>query len=257
MHNYTASFYNVVIVKNQSKFSVTPQTILVTILVIASFLIGSLYTKVRYLEQEKGVAQVVDGQPQQPKKPVSKYKSFEDAIRALAKTAKLDDKKLISCMNSGEKKAIVDVDVAEGNKVGVSGTPAFFINGRLIPGAVPLEEFKKVIDEELSGKKDPAVSRVDVALGNAPTQGVAGAPIIMIEYSDFQCPFCQRAAPTVKQVLDQYKGKILFAYKHYPLISIHSRAQKTAEASECARDQGKFWEFHDALFENQEDWAGL
>lgn len=188
----------------------------------------------------------------------SKYKNFEAAMTDLAKKAKVKDvKKAIGCMNDGQKASIVNADTAEGTALGVNGTPAFYINGRLIPGAVPFEEFKKVIDQELGTvAMDASVERKTVAIGNAATKGQAGASITMIEYSDFQCPFCGRAHPTVQQVLKEYDGKVVFAYKHFPL-SIHPRAQKTGELAECARDQGKFWEMHDALFEFQNDWAQL
>ena len=73
----------------------------------------------------------------------------------------------------------------------------------------------------------------------------------MIEYSDFQCPFCQRVKPTLDQVLSDYSGKVRLVYRHFPLNSIHPQAQKSAEASECASEQDKFWEYHDLLFANQ------
>ncbi len=232
------------------------QLILVGLLMVSAFFIGSLYTKVKVLEKSGGTGSAVGANVQAPA-PSSKYPSFEEAMKALAREVKLDDKKLVECMNRGDKKTIIDADVAQGNKFGVGGTPTFFINGRLISGALPFAEFKKVIDEELGGKVDAAASRSSVVLGNAPTQGKSGAPITLIEFSDFQCPFCERAFPTIREIMKQYEGKVLFAYKHYPLTAIHARAQKTAEAAECARDQGKFWEFHDKLFAAQNDWSSL
>lgn len=70
----------------------------------------------------------------------------------------------------------------------------------------------------------------------------------VIEYSDFMCPYCGRAAQTIGQIKEEYAGKVAVAYKHYPL-SFHKGSDKAAEASECARDQGLFWEYHDKLFE--------
>ncbi len=84
--------------------------------------------------------------------------------------------------------------------------------------------------------------------------GAENATVKIIEFSDFQCPFCGRVEPTIKQVLSNYQGKVSIQYKHFPL-SIHPFAQKAAEASECAADQGKFWEYHDMLFQNQESLA--
>ena len=80
--------------------------------------------------------------------------------------------------------------------------------------------------------------------------GPENATVTVIEFSDFECPFCGKAAPTVKQVKEQYGDRIRFVYKHFPLPS-HSTAPKAAEAAECAGDQGKFWEMHDKMFANQ------
>lgn len=80
-----------------------------------------------------------------------------------------------------------------------------------------------------------------------------GAPVVIVEYSDFQCPYCKEAIPTVKRVKAAYGDKVVIVYKHFPLASIHPFAVRAAEASECAGDQGKFWQYHDMLFENQGD----
>ena len=79
--------------------------------------------------------------------------------------------------------------------------------------------------------------------------GADGA-LVITEWSDFECPFCARALPAVNQIKETYGDAVIIEYKHFPL-SFHPNAQKAAEASECARDQGKFWEYHDVLFENQ------
>src|SRR3989338_1745810 len=86
-------------------------------------------------------------------------------------------------------------------------------------------------------------------------RGAKNAKITMIEYSDFQCPFCSRHKPTLDKVLADYDGQVRLIYRHFPLTSIHPQAQKSAEASECAGEQGKFWEMHDELFANQTDLA--
>lgn len=82
-------------------------------------------------------------------------------------------------------------------------------------------------------------------------KGGKDAKVTLIEYSDFECPFCGRFEPTVQQALQEYGDDIRVVYRHFPL-SFHAEAQPAAEASECAAEQGKFWEFHDGLFENQE-----
>lgn len=82
-------------------------------------------------------------------------------------------------------------------------------------------------------------------------RGDKNASVTLVEFSDFQCPYCSRVYPTMNALLEKYDGKIRIVYKHFPLISIHEQAVPAAEASECAAEQGKFWEFHDAIFENQ------
>ncbi|RME60761.1 MAG: hypothetical protein D6780_02775 [Candidatus Dadabacteria bacterium] len=91
---------------------------------------------------------------------------------------------------------------------------------------------------------------VEVAIGNSPVRGPKNAPITIVEFSDFQCPFCKRAFGTMEQILKNYKGKVKLVYKHFPL-SFHQHADSAARAAVAAQWQGKFWEFHDALFKNQ------
>lgn len=89
--------------------------------------------------------------------------------------------------------------------------------------------------------------RIKVATTNAPSKGPATAPIEMIEFSDFQCPYCLRAHATVDQVLATYGDRIRFVYRHFPLPS-HPNARPAAEAAACAAEQDKFWPYHDRLF---------
>lgn len=103
-----------------------------------------------------------------------------------------------------------------------------------------------------SGGSAPAAAPVDITVTTADhMRGGENAKVTIVEYSDFECPFCARAHPTVKQVMDTYGDDVRIVYRHFPL-SFHPQAQKAAEASECAADQGKFWEMHDLMFENQE-----
>jgi len=82
-------------------------------------------------------------------------------------------------------------------------------------------------------------------------RGDLNAKVVMVEFSDLQCPYCSRAHDTLKQLVDNYDGDVAWVYKHFPLDSLHPYARKAAEASECANDQGKFWEFIDELYANQ------
>lgn len=81
--------------------------------------------------------------------------------------------------------------------------------------------------------------------------GNSDARITVVEYGDFECPTCVQAAPSVRLLLERFEGKVLFAYRHFPLESIHPHALRAAEAAECAAAQGHFWAMHDLLFANQ------
>ena len=101
---------------------------------------------------------------------------------------------------------------------------------------------------------------VDVAVGHLPFLGNEDAKVKIIEFSDFQCPFCKALFDqTLSQLKKEYvdTGKVAFYYRHYPLSSIHPNAQKSAEAAECANEQGNFWGYHDELFKTQADWESL
>lgn len=97
---------------------------------------------------------------------------------------------------------------------------------------------------------DAPRSEVAVDAGD-PFLGAATAPVTIVEFSDFQCPFCQRVVPTLKQVQQKYGDRVRIVWKDFPLTQIHPQAFDAARAGNCAQEQGKFWEFHDQLFANQ------
>ncbi|MBK7863207.1 MAG: thioredoxin domain-containing protein [Archangiaceae bacterium] len=84
-----------------------------------------------------------------------------------------------------------------------------------------------------------------------PSRGPEGAKVTIVEFSDFQCPFCSRAHDTVEEVMSAYAGKVRLVFRHFPL-EFHAQAPKAAEAALCADEQKKFWEYHDVLFKNQQ-----
>jgi protein-disulfide isomerase len=93
-----------------------------------------------------------------------------------------------------------------------------------------------------------AAPRVEVAYDTARLHGNPKAPVMIVEFSDYQCPYCHQVEPTVKELLAKYGDKVSLSYRDYPLTAIHSQAKISAVASHCALEQGKFWEYHDQLF---------
>jgi protein-disulfide isomerase len=197
--------------------------------------------------------------------------------------------KFKAALDANKGKEAIEADAAAGNKIGARGTPAFFINGKFLSGAQPFEMFKAHIDEELKNadgmiakgtpkakiyealmkdaktevpaapaaaaqgeEKGPEQDKTvyKVAAGDSHAKGSKNAPLEMVIFSDFQCPFCGRVEPTLKQVEKEYEGKVRFVWKNYPL-PFHNNAEPAAEAAMAAGAQGKFWEMHDKLFANQ------
>ena len=95
----------------------------------------------------------------------------------------------------------------------------------------------------------PELPRIEVE-AKGPARGPTNAPVTIVEFSDFQCPYCGREFPVIERVMKEYDGKVRLVFRHYPL-DFHPFAQKAAEAGACAQDQGKFWELHDKMFTNQ------
>ena len=90
----------------------------------------------------------------------------------------------------------------------------------------------------------------EIPIGDSPVRGDANGPVTIVEFSDFQCPFCARAAPLIDDVLKRYPKGVRFVYKQFPL-PMHPVARPAAQASLAAQEQGKFWELHDVLIQNQ------
>ncbi|QQR91182.1 MAG: thioredoxin domain-containing protein [Myxococcales bacterium] len=208
-----------------------------------------------------------------------------------AKQAGLDLAKVKEALDTNKHKEAIDADIALAAKMGARGTPGFFINGRQLMGAQPYEKFKEVIDDEITraeglmkagvdrdevyaafmknalasaaekpapeqpqrpGQPDPnAVYKVPV--GKSPIKGAPDALVTIIEFSEFQCPFCSRVVPTIQQVQKTYGKNVRVAFKHNPL-PFHQNAMPASEAAMEVQaqlgDKG-FWAFHDVLFENQ------
>jgi protein-disulfide isomerase len=95
--------------------------------------------------------------------------------------------------------------------------------------------------------------RAKVATQGHPFKGPADAPVTIVEFSDFECPYCNGLVPTLRRLEQNYRDRIRIVYRQFPLNNIHPNAQKAAEASLCADEQDKFWALHDAMFADQKN----
>jgi protein-disulfide isomerase len=203
----------------------------------------------------------------------------------------VDAAKFKAAFDAKKGAAKVDKDLALSKQIGAKGTPHFRINGKTLSGAQPFEKFKELIDEQLAagdalaktgvarGKvsleltkknftaapaeadkpqapppEDTAIWKVPVA-DDDPVKGPADALVTIIEFSDFQCPFCSRVNPTIQKVLDEYKNDVRVVWKDNAL-PFHNRAKPAAYLARFAYEkQGNkgFWATHDALFEGQKN----
>jgi protein-disulfide isomerase len=190
-----------------------------------------------------------------------------DQFRKQAISLGVDGSKYDACVKDPQTDARIQRDVDDGTKMGVQGTPAFFINDWLLAGAYPFSEFQKVIAKAEQGLHpaptptplppdvqpyDADPNRPGFTYDGSPTLGAAKAPVAVFIFSDFSCPDCVQSAKTIEASLrEKYvkPGQVRLIYKFVPITT-----PKTALAALCAADQGKFWEFYDSLVANQGKW---
>ncbi len=113
------------------------------------------------------------------------------------------------------------------------------------------EGYEKTEIEELYELRYGRDGEVDIDVGDAPVRGAPMAPVTIVEFSDFECPYCGAAHPVLERLLHEYEGQVKLVFMHYPLTEAHPNAMQAARAAVAAGQQGKFWEMHDRLFENQ------
>ncbi len=230
------------------------------LLLVAFFLIGYLVARVQLLE--KGGAAGTNQAAQAPSQQQGANQGTgqapktvtNDDIKSWAKEVGLNTANFNSCFDSKKFQAQVDQDQKDGATAGVNGTPTFYINGIQLVGAQPFQSFKDAIDKELNGTTEASATRATVETGHLPVQGNAGAKVTLVEFSDFQCPFCERFySDAYQQIKKEYvdTGKVKIYFRHFPLVQLHPMATPFALAAECANDQGQFWKFHDKIFTSQ------
>lgn len=111
---------------------------------------------------------------------------------------------------------------------------------------------QETLATQLQGKQTATGGAVNIATADDPYTGPQNAKVTVVEFADFECPYCQEAFPIVREMETLYKDKVKFIYRDFPVEYLHPEAPKAAEAAECAHEQNKFWQMHDKLFINQD-----
>jgi len=204
-------------------------------------------------------------QPNVPTAPTNQV-TAQEKMEKIAKGLNVDLAAFRACLESDKHLEGITAEMNTGREQGVNGTPGNIIvnlktkKAQLLSGAQPYENFKKAIDEMIANPRPPnppgtteptSIPSVDTA--NEHIRGNPKADIAIIEYSDFQCPFCTRVHPTYQKIIAEYGDKVMWVFRHFPLDSIHPDAIPLAEGSECIAElAGKdaFWTYTDALFES-------
>jgi len=197
----------------------------------------------------------------------------DEGLRGAAAAVGLDSAAFERAFTGESTEAVMTRSKALAAKLGVTGTPTFFVNGRRLVGARSPEAFRAVIDEELGKADKMGVPRakvyttlmaglpeavpvkapspisdkvVEVRFDGAPLRGVTRAPVTMVLFSDFECPYCARLEDTLRTLEEKRRGEIKIAFRHRPL-PFHQHARLAAKASIAAEQQNRFWEYHDLL----------
>jgi len=200
------------------------------------------------------------------------------AVELIARELGLDMVRFRADLDTGAYRAQIVADTTDAHNLGVSGTPTFFINGRPVHGAQGLKVFVDVVDEELAragstkggydqlvatGKLQADAADIDspafeldpsatyrVGLGLPGHQlGPDAAPVTIVVWSDFQCPFCKRSVPVVAKLREKYGDDVRVVFRHLAMV-FHKNAGIAAEAAIAAAEQGKFWAYHDQIWEH-------
>ncbi len=189
----------------------------------------------------------------------------------------MDQGKFAACLGNKDVAALVNRQLQRGAALGITGTPTFFINNKMLVGAQPAQIFDEIVQAELKGspttldgysanvkalaQQTPPYFQIvgkkpDVS--DAQFQGNPNAKVVIAEFSDFQCPFCKQwTDQNIARVRQELGDSVAFAFLNFPITQIHANAGNAALAAQCAAEQGKFWPMHDLLFGRQAEWANL
>jgi protein-disulfide isomerase len=191
-------------------------------------------------------------------------------FNGIAGELSLDTVAFDACLGSGRFDAIIQDNLDEGVALGVRGTPSFFIDGFPISGAQPFELFDYAVSlaeegtladayvQEQAAEPDPSAP-AEVNIDGAHSVGDPDAPVVVVEFTDFQCPYCSRhfqeTFPQIQSIFID-TGLVRYVFKDFPLTNIHPQATLAAQAARCAGEQEQYLTMHTLLFDNQSAWSG-
>jgi protein-disulfide isomerase len=202
-----------------------------------------------------------------------RYETLQHTIDTEVNQTLLDQEAKARGFKDADSFLAAEID-QKNDKVTDEEVQAFFKANEKRMGGKSLEEVRPKVEKSLldSKKRDayqalidglrtkadlkvqlapPDLPKMDVSADDDPIRGNPNAPVTIIEFADFQCPYCAKVFPTLKELLGKYDGKVRLVYRDYTL-PFHNRAMPVAIAANCAAKQGKFWEFHDLVYQNQD-----
>lgn len=238
--------------------------VLIVLVVALAFFSGTLWTKVKNPEVSK------DGTENQESKKIT-LADLPEIVKGL----RIKEKDYKNCLDSGKYTEKVAKQKDSATRIGVNFTPAIVLLNKqsnlavLIPGAFPYENFKAFIDALLAEDAKEGQVLYEVAERNIKVsiakiekleplsedehiRGNKDAPIALVEYSDYECPYCQFFHITGKKLIQDYGDKVFWVYRHLPIEQSHPESPKKAEAAECVAElagNDAFWSFSDTLYE--------
>jgi protein-disulfide isomerase len=195
--------------------------------------------------------------------------AMKDAVKKGAGEAGLDTDAFNACLDNEETLDVVKEDYFDGSDLEIKELPAFVVDGHVINEGMGVNDLSTIIDALLQRKETGELPDTVVTVTPSPTpdtdfeeetvsaKGSPDAPVTIVEFSDFQCPFCEKFfTETLPQIQEEYidTGKVKLVFKDFPL-SFHGQAMPAAMTAECAGEQGKYWEMHDKLFGEQSRWV--